>query len=253
MKKNKSTIAITGGAGRIGSAIAHDLIQKGYNVLLGDVNKKELTKIQKALKSKSLQIYSGDLTSAKNIDNFINFGVKKFNSIDAAVHCSYPKSKKWGTKFESLQEKYLNYDIQKQLGGTIIFAQKITKYFLKNKRGNLVLVSSIQGISPPKFEHYKNLKMSSPIEYSAIKAGVISIGKYLAKYFKGKNIRVNIVSPGGIKDNQPAKFIKRYKKSCNSKGLLDGSDVSKLISFLLSNESKYITGQNLIIDDGWSL
>ena len=149
--------------------------------------------------------------------------------------------------------KYLNYDIQKQLGGTIIFAQKITKYFLKNKRGNLVLVSSIQGISPPKFEHYKNLKMSSPIEYSAIKAGTISIGKYLAKYFKGKNIRVNIVSPGGIKDNQPAKFIKRYKKSCNSKGLLDGSDVSKLISFLLSNESKYITGQNLIIDDGWSL
>ena len=95
--------------------------------------------------------------------------------------------------------------------------------------------------------------MSSPIEYSAIKAGVISIGKYLAKYLKGKNIRVNIVSPGGIKDNQPAKFIKRYKKSCNSKGLLDGSDVSKLISFLLSNESKYITGQNLIIDDGWSL
>ena len=52
------------------------------------------------------------------------------------VHCSYPKSKKWGTKFESLR-KIFNYDIQKQLGGTIIFAQKITKYFLKN----LVLVS----------------------------------------------------------------------------------------------------------------
>lgn len=253
MRKNKATIAITGGAGRIGSAVANDLIKQGYNVLLGDINKKELLKIKKKYHSSSLQIYAGDLTSEKKIDNFINFGIKKFKSIDGAVHCSYPKSKKWGTKFESLQENYLNYDLQKQLGGTIIFSKKITKYFLKNKSGNLILVSSIQGISAPKFEHYKNLKMSSPIEYSAIKAGIISIGKYLAKYYKRKNIRVNTVSPGGIKDNQPAQFIKRYKNSCNSKGLLDGSDVSKVITFLLSDQSKYITGQNLIIDDGWSL
>ena len=253
MKKNNTTIAITGGAGRIGSAVADDLIKKGYNVLLGDINKKELLKIKKKYKSSSLQIFVGDVSLGKNIDNFIKFGIKKFKTIDAAVHCSYPKSKKWGSKFENLQEKYLNYDIQKQLGGTIIFAQKIMKHFLKNKSGNLILISSIQGTSTPKFEHYKNLKMSSPIEYSAIKAGIISIGKYLAKYYKNKNIKVNIVSPGAIKDNQPIQFIKRYKSSCNSKGLLNGSDVAKLITFLLSNDSKYITGQNFIIDDGWSL
>ena len=105
----------------------------------------------------------------------------------------------------------------------------------------------------PKFEHYKNTKMISPVEYSAIKSGIISITKYLAKYYKKKGLRINCVSPGGIYSGQPKNFIKKYKNSCNSKGLLEGKDVSNLIKFLLSEDSKYITGQNLIIDDGWSL
>ena len=102
-------------------------------------------------------------------------------------------------------------------------------------------------------DHYNNLNMVSPIEYSAIKSGIISITKYLSKYFRKKNIRVNCVSPGGINDNQPKSFRERYKKSCNSKGLLDGKDISKTILFLLSEESKYINGQNIIVDDGWTL
>ena len=141
-----------------------------------------------------------------------------------------------------------------QLGATIILCQSIIKYFINKKRGNLILFSSIQGIRSPKFNHYHNLNMSSPIEYSAIKSGIISVSQYLAKYYKNKNIRINCISPGGIRDTKhPKLFIKRYKDSCNSKGLLDGSDLSGLVLFLLSNQSKYINGQNLVIDDGWSL
>jgi len=253
MPKIKKTVIVTGGAGRIGSALAADLIKNGYKVLLGDIKNSKLLKIKKKLNSKNVEIFQGDLTNKNNIDRFIKFGLKKFKNIHGAVHCSYPKSKKWGTKFENLEETYLNKDLQKQLGGSIIFSQRIIKHFLKQKAGNLVLISSIQGVQAPKFEHYKNLNMTSPIEYSAIKSGIISITKYLSKYYKNKNIRVNCVSPGGIKGNQSKLFIKRYRQSCNSKGLLDGEDVSKVILFLLSEKSKYITGQNLIIDDGWSL
>ena len=253
MPKIKKTVIVTGGAGRIGSALAADLVKQGDKVLLGDINKSKLLKIKKKLNSKNIEIFQGDLTTKNNIDRFIKFGVKKFKNIHGAVHCSYPKSKKWGTKFENLEETYLNKDLQKQLGGSIIFSQRIMKHFLKQKAGNLVLISSIQGVQAPKFEHYKNLNMTSPIEYSAIKSGIISITKYLSKYYKNKNIRVNCVSPGGIKGNQSKLFTKRYRQSCNSKGLLDGEDISKLILFLLSDKSKYITGQNLIIDDGWSL
>jgi len=253
MPKIKKTVIVTGGAGRIGSALAADLVKQGDKVLLGDINKSKLLKIKKKLNSKNIEIFQGDLTTKNNIDRFIKFGVKKFKNIHAAVHCSYPTSKKWGARLEDLEEIHLKNDLQNQLGGSIIFSQRIMKYFLKQKKGNLILISSIQGIQAPKFNHYKNLNMTSPIEYSAIKSGIISITKYLSKYYKNKNIRINCVSPGGIKDNQPKLFTKRYRQSCNSKGLLDGEDISKLILFLLSDKSKYITGQNLVIDDGWSL
>ena len=253
MTEIKKTIIVTGGAGRIGSALATDLVKHGHKVLLGDINNSKLLKIKKKLNSKNIETFQGDLTTKNNIDKFIKFGVKKFKNIYAAVHCSYPTSKKFGAKLEDLDETYLKNDLQNQLGGSIIFSQRVIKYFLKQKKGNLILISSIQGVQAPKFDHYKNLNMTSPIEYSAIKSGIISITKYLSKYYKNKNIRVNCVSPGGIKDNQPKLFTKRYRQSCNSKGLLDGEDISKLILFLLSDKSKYITGQNLIIDDGWSL
>ena len=95
--------------------------------------------------------------------------------------------------------------------------------------------------------------MRSPIEYSIIKSGIINMTKYLAKYFKGSNIRFNCISPGGIRDNQPKSFIKKYKDSCLSKGLLDSDDLLSAFKFLLSEESKYVNGQNIIIDDGWSI
>jgi len=253
MTEIKKTIIVTGGAGRIGSALAADLVKHGHKVLLGDINNSKLLKIKKKLNSKNIEIFQGNLTTKNNIDRFIKFGVTKFKNIHAAVHCSYPTSKKWGARLEDLEEIHLKNDLQNQLGGSIIFSQRIMKYFLKQKKGNLILISSIQGIQAPKFNHYKNLNMTSPIEYSAIKSGIITITKYLSKYYKNKNIRINCVSPGGIKDNQPKLFTKRYRQSCNSKGLLDGEDISKLILFLLSDKSKYITGQNLIIDDGWSL
>ena len=252
MEKNK-IILITGGAGRVGQRLAEDLIKNGNKVLLGDLNKSKLVNLKKKINSTNLEIFAADLTTKKNIDRFINFAFKKFNNIHAAVHCSYPTSKGWGTKLENLKENYLNDDLKKQLGGSIIFSQRILKHFVRQKEGNLIFISSIQGVQAPKFDHYKNLKMTSPIEYSAIKSGIISVTKYLSKYFKNKNIRVNCVSPGGIDDNQPQIFKTRYKSSCNSKGLLNSKDISKAIIFLLSNNSKYINGQNLIIDDGWSL
>ena len=95
--------------------------------------------------------------------------------------------------------------------------------------------------------------MSSPIEYSAIKSGIISITKWLAKYHKNKNIRVNCVSPGGIKDNQIEKFQKKYREDCTNIGMISPRDISSAILFLLSPSAKAINGHNFIVDDGWTL
>ena len=144
-------------------------------------------------------------------------------------------------------------DLFNQLGCVILLSQIVIKKFLQQKKGNLILLSSIQGIAAPKFNHYVGTKLMSPIEYSATKAGIISMTKYLAKYYKKKNIRINCISPGGILDNQPKKFLKKYNKDCSSKGMLDPIDLCGTLNFLVSDRSLYINGQNIIIDDGWSL
>ena len=188
-----------------------------------------------------------------NIDHFITEGLKKFTVLDAAVHCAYPTSKQWGTCFEELQPEGLKEDLFKQLGGAILFSQRMIHQFQRQGHGHLIHVSSIQGIAAPKFEHYESTEMVSPIEYTAIKSGISSITRYLAKYCKGQNIRINCISPGGILDKQPDVFLKRYRSSCTSKGMLDAGDISGTLLYLLSDQARYVNGQNLVVDDGWTL
>ena len=94
----------------------------------------------------------------------------------------------------------------------------------------------------------------SPIDYSAIKAGVISITRYLSKYYRKKHINVNCISPGGIISRKHnVKFKKNYSKDCGSIGLLSVNHIIPSIIYLLNDESIAVNGQNIIIDDGWSL
>lgn len=251
MEKNK-IVAITGACGMVGATLVKELIANGYKLLLGDINKIELKRLKKKYAS-YIEIFSGDLTLKKNIDKFISLGHSKYGKIDSIIFSSYPKSKQWGKKFEYIEEKYLKQDLYNQLGSIIIFCQRIFRYFKKQKHGNIILISSIHGLQAPKFDHYKGTKMNSPIEYSAIKAGILSLNNYLAKYFRNKNIRVNCISPGGIMNSQPTLFKKKYRNSCNSKGLLNPKDVTNAIKFLLLDDSSSITGHNLVVDDGWHL
>ncbi len=241
-------IILSGGNGRLGKTISSYLINKGHKVVIGDLNfeKKIISKL------KNLYFYKSDLTKEKNIKDFIKFSQKILGTIDAFIHCSYPKTKDWGNSLKKLKQRSLNKNLNDHLGSSIIFAKTLISYFLKQKKGNIIFFSSIYGVSSPRFEDYTG-KIYSTVEYSAIKAGIISTAKYLAKYYKKKGLRINAISPGGIEDSQEKKFIKNYKKHCNSKGLLDSKDINGLVNFLLSDESKHINGQNITIDDGWSL
>ena len=249
----KKTLAISGGLGKIGLSLAFKFSQNNFNVLVGDNNLYKYRLLKKKLEFNNIEFYNGNMCLSKDIDNFINYGIKKFKKIDYTIHSCYPKTKNWNKKFEFLDQYSLNKNILDHLGGSIIYSQRFIKYFLRKGAGKLIHISSIQGISAPKFDHYKGLKMISPISYNAIKSGVISVTKYLAKAYGKKNIQINCISPGGLLDNQPKTFVKRYRKSFLSKGLLDPEDLHSAIFFLLNNDSKLINGQNIVIDDGWSL
>ena len=95
--------------------------------------------------------------------------------------------------------------------------------------------------------------MTTPVEYAAIKSALIHLSKYVVNYVSDSKFRINCVSPGGIFDNQPEDFINAYKANTYGNGMLDVSDVCGGILFFLSEQSKFANGQNLIIDDGFSI
>jgi len=248
-----NVVAITGGAGLIGTAFSKAIIENGGRVIIGDISSKRGQDLQDKFGADKALFITVDTSDTNSIDKFLELGKNHFGKIDSAIHCAYPRSEQWGTKFEELKADGLKEDLFHQLGGAILFSQRLISFYREQGYGNLVHISSIQGVATPKFEHYKGTKMVSPIEYSAIKSGIISITKYLAKYYKGQNIRVNCISPGGILDNQPEVFLEKYNSTCSSKGMMSSQDLNGTIMYLLSDMSQYINGQNIIIDDGWSL
>ena len=253
MNLTGKTVLVAGGAGRIGAAVARAILARGGNVSIGDTRKTDdVTSMIEEYPSRSVY-FEGDLTQPEITDSAINTTQEQFGKIDGAVQSAYPRSLGWGTRFEDLTPEFLAEDLRKQLGGTILFAQRVTIAMKRSNGGSLVLISSIQGLSAPKFRHYAGTSMTSPIEYSAIKAGVNAVARYLAKYLKDQRIRVNTVSPGGIADQQPESFVAKYREECTNKGMLDAEDVAGAVCFLLSDDSLYMNGQNIVVDDGWSL
>jgi len=250
--KNK-VIVLAGGCGQLGSSFVSSIVACKGKVAIFDIAEKTGKQIQKKFGKESVIYFKCDITNASQIDVCFKKVNQLFGKIDAVVNTTYPLHKEFRTQFENLDINFLSNELKKHLGGAIIFSQRAIKYFLKKGEGNIIHVSSIHGVGIPKFEHYKGTKMMAPIEYCAAKSGIISMVKYLAKYYKGKKIKINSISPGGIFNNQPRKFIKRYKASCLNKGMLDPEDINGTLLFLLSNMSKYVNGQNIIVDDGWVL
>jgi len=248
MLKNK-VIFITGGAGLLGKEFVKAILENGGIPVIADIDEVAGNK----LKTSSVDFIQMDITSKESINNAITILERKYNKIDGLVNNAYPRNKNYGQHFFDVEYSDFVENVGLNLGGYFLTSQQFAKQFKKQGHGNIINISSIYGIVPPKFEIYKDTKMTVPIEYSAIKSGLIHITKYMAKYFKGMNIRVNAISPGGIFDNQPQSFLNNYSKECLNKGMLEPQDISGTLIYLLSDMSKFVNGQNIIVDDGFVL
>ncbi len=256
MLKDK-VVVVTGGAGLIGQEFIKSIVENNGIAIIADINEnlglsiKE--KISLELDTKRIDFIKLDITSKNSITNCISFVKKKYSKIDALVNNAYPRNKNYGQHFFDVSFNDFIENIGLNLGGYFLTSQQFAKFFYTQSYGNIINISSIYGVVAPKFEIYENTKMTTPVEYAAIKSGLIHLTKYMAKYFKGSNIRVNTISLGGIEDNQPKSFLKSYKKYCLNKGMLSPSDISGSLIYLLSDMSSFVNGQNIIVDDGFTL
>lgn len=244
MLKDKVVIII-GGSGLIGKAFVKSAMQNRAKVINADINRPNI--------ELDCEFIHTDITSKNSLDNLIELISQKYGKIDAVVNSAYPRTKSFSNHFFDVEYDDFCTNTNLQLGGAFLVMQRFAKFFKSQGYGNIITLSSIQGVVAPKFQTYEGTQMSSPVAYSAIKAGVIHLSRYLAKYLKGANIRVNCISPGGILDNQNEIFLNQYKDVCLNKGMLDPSDICGALIFLLSDYSEFINGQNIIVDDGFCL
>ena len=165
MLKDSVTI-VTGGAGLIGSSFSKAIVDSRGKVVIGDVCADKGMSLQNELGADNALFVKVNTSDVESIDRLIKMSKKKFGKIDSVIHCAYPYSRQWGTKFEDLTKEGLKDDLFNQLGGAILLSQRSILFFRKQGYGNLIHISSIQGVCAPKFEHYYKTTMVSPIEYS---------------------------------------------------------------------------------------
>lgn len=245
---------VAGAGGLLGGKLTAALVADGAHVIAADINP---TLMAERLAQQGVEVDSASLTFVALDLNDVPSVTALFSTlsgVDGAVNCSYPRNKRYGAKFFDVTLADFNENVSLHLGSSFLFMQQCAAYFKREQTPfSLVNISSIYGVVAPKFEVYDDTSMTMPVEYAAIKSALLHLSKYLASYVADSGFRSNSVSPGGIFDHQPERFLEQYKKQTLGKGMLDISDVLGSIKFLLSDHARYVNGQNIIVDDGFSL
>ncbi len=242
-------VVLTGGAGTLGSHFVECLASAGAHVVSADL-KPGVEKV--FAEGGSIYPMQMDITKKTSISKLVDDVNVKFGKIDVLVNNAYPRNKAYGQHFFDVTYENFSENVSLHLGGYFLCSQQFAAYFKEQGRGNIVNIASIYGVIAPDFDIYRGTSMTMPVEYAAIKSAVIHLTKYMAEFLGEFGVRVNSLSPGGIEDGQPAIFLEQYKARCARKGMLEPKDIEGALMFLVSDQSEFMTGQNLIVDDGFT-
>ena len=220
-------VIITGSEGVVGSELTKFFTKKKIKVL----------KLDKEL--------GHDLTDEKFVRNWF-----KENKADHLVNC-FALNDHIDKKINKKSLFTIPLDVVSEyfrVNLTSLFS--VCREYSKNvKTGSIINFSSYLGIVSSRPDLYEG--NHKDVGYCVSKSGVISLTKYLAVHL-APNIRVNCISPGGIHHNQSKKFIKKYSELTPMKRMLEVKELNELVLFLINDNSKYLTGSNIVIDGGYS-
>lgn len=242
--EERKVAMVTGGTRGIGKEVALKFAKKGYDVILNYVSDKtDVEAIQKEFEEKKIEclLIKADVSQKEQVDQMVTKAIEKFGKIDVLVNNA-------GITKDNLlmrmSEEEFNRVIEINLKGTFLVTKAVTKYMMKQRKGSIINLSSVVGVTGN----------AGQANYAASKAGIIGFTKSIAKELASRNIRSNAVAPGFIETDMTEVLSENVKTEILNqiplKRMGMAKEVSDLIYFLASDKSSYITGQVINIDGG---
>ncbi len=258
---------VTGGAGLLGTEFCKTLAEGGASVAVVDLNLPSAQKLAAGLCNDGYQVegYGVDITNRDAVRELVNMVVKDFGRLDILVNSAAldPKFDVAASEkgiapgnFEDYPLEQWNLALNVNLTGMFLITQACVKPMLdQGKKGSIINICSTYGLNGPDQRIYiKNGKRVAfkPVYYTVTKAGVMGFTKYLAAYYAGTEIRVNALTPGGVFNDHEDYFVGNYSAKTILGRMARKDEMNGALLFLASDASSYMTGNNVVVDGGWT-
>jgi len=256
----KGRVAIvTGGAGYIGSAFCEALAEVGASISVLDITSKKAEKIAKSVNKKygvETQALGIDLSVENLVRSVPETVLDRFGRIDILVNCAAfvgtSDLKGWVTPFLEQHSSTWRKAFEVNLTSVFILTQVCADALKNSGHGTIINVGSTYGAVGPDMRLYEGTSIGNPAAYAVSKGGLMQLTRWLATVLSPE-IRVNTLSPGGVWRNQPEAFITRYLERTPLKRMATEEDLKGAVVYLASDMSAYVTGQNIMVDGGWTV
>jgi NAD(P)-dependent dehydrogenase (short-subunit alcohol dehydrogenase family) len=248
---------LTGATGELGKVMAETLAELGSDLVLVDRMGSDFQGLVESLTQKwgvEVQYQFCDLEQQDQRNNlmaWIRNNVKQLNIlVNNAAFVGTSELKGWAVPFEEQTIETWRRALEVNLTAVFDLCQGLTPMLRSEEGSSIINIASIYGKHGPDWSLYEGTSMSNPAAYGASKGGLIQLTRWLATSI-APQVRVNSISPGGIFRNQPEIFVKRYEARTPLRRMATEDDFRGAVAYLASDLSKYVTGQNIVVDGGW--
>lgn len=247
-------IVITGAGGLIGRAFSEACAQFGAHIVVADMgNPQEFAGDLEQRYGRKMLGFVTDVTSKSNVQELLKTTLDTFGKVDGLVNAHQNKSHLIFEPFDQVTEENWDTVVHVNLKGTFLMCQVIGTHMAKNGGGSIVNLPSTYSVVAPNQNLYEGTTLGCPAAYSASKGGIDALSRYLASYWATQKVRVNMITPHGVWNNHEAQFEANFARFSPMRRLSYNHEVAPALIYLLSDASSYVTGDNMLVEGGWTV